>query len=74
MARRVQLARAIVFDPDLVMYDEPFAGQDPITLGVLMREMRGLRNALKVTSIVVSHSVEEVLAIADDTYVIADRS
>ncbi|MEK6805609.1 MAG: ABC transporter ATP-binding protein [Pseudomonadota bacterium] len=73
MARRVALARAIALDPDLVMYDEPFAGQDPITLGVLQRLIRKLNDALELTSVVVSHSVEEALAISNDVYVIADR-
>jgi phospholipid/cholesterol/gamma-HCH transport system ATP-binding protein len=73
MMRRVALARAIVMDPDLVMYDEPFAGLDPITLGVLMRLITTLNQNLGLTAIVVSHSVDEVLAIADDIYVLADR-
>ena len=73
MMRRVALARAIVMDPDLVMYDEPFAGLDPITLGVLMRLIKILNENLGLTAIVVSHSVDEVLAIADDIYVLADR-
>jgi phospholipid/cholesterol/gamma-HCH transport system ATP-binding protein len=72
MSRRVALARAIALDPDLVMYDEPFAGQDPITLGVLMRLIRALNDALGLSSIVVSHSVEEVLAIADDVFVVSE--
>jgi phospholipid/cholesterol/gamma-HCH transport system ATP-binding protein len=73
MMRRVALARAIVMDPDLVMYDEPFAGLDPITLGVLMKLIRTMNENLGLTAIVVSHSVDEVLAIADDIYVLADR-
>lgn len=73
MSRRVALARAIAMDPDLVMYDEPFAGMDPITLAVLMRLIRALNDNLGLTSIVVSHSVEEVLEIADDVYVLADH-
>lgn len=71
MARRVALARAIALDPQLVMYDEPFTGQDPISMGVLMRLIRSLNDALGLTSIVVSHDVEEVLSIADHAYVIA---
>ena len=71
MARRVALARAVVMDPDLVMYDEPFTGQDPISMGVLMRLIRSLNDALGLTSIVVSHDVEEVLSIADYVYVVA---
>lgn len=72
MTRRVALARAIALDPDLVMYDEPFAGQDPISMGVLMRLIRMLNDALGLTSIVVSHDIEELLSIADYGYVIAD--
>jgi len=55
-----------------VMYDEPFAGQDPITMGVLMRLIRTLNDALGLTSIVVSHDIQEVLSIADYAYVVAD--
>ena len=73
MMRRVALARAIAMDPDLVMYDEPFAGLDPITLGVLMRLIRTMNENLGLTAIVVSHSVEEVLAIADNVYVLSER-
>ncbi|WP_420464427.1 ABC transporter ATP-binding protein [Panacagrimonas sp.] len=72
MARRVALARAIALDPDLVMYDEPFAGQDPISMGVLMRLIRTLNDALGLTSILVSHDLQEVLSIADYGYLIAD--
>jgi len=71
MSRRVALARAIALDPALVMYDEPFTGQDPISMGVLMRLIRTLNDALGLTSIVVSHDVEEVLSICDHAYVIA---
>lgn len=71
MARRVALARAIALDPDLVMYDEPFTGQDPISMGVLMRLIRRLNDALGLTSVVVSHDVDEVLSIADYAYVLA---
>jgi phospholipid/cholesterol/gamma-HCH transport system ATP-binding protein len=73
MSRRVALARAIALDPHLVMYDEPFAGMDPITLGVLMRLIRTLNDSLGLASIVVSHSVDEVMSIADDVHVLADR-
>lgn len=72
MSRRVALARAIALDPDLVMYDEPFAGQDPISMGVLMRLIRTLNDALGLTSIVVSHDLQEVLSISDYGYLIAD--
>lgn len=70
MARRVALARAIALEPELVMYDEPFTGQDPISMGVLMRLIRSLNEALGITSIVVSHDVEEVLSIADYAYIV----
>ncbi len=72
MARRVALARSIALDPDLVMYDEPFAGQDPISMGVLMRLIRTLNDELDLTSIIVSHDLNEVLSIADYGYLIAD--
>lgn len=71
MARRVALARAIAFDPMMVMYDEPFTGQDPISMGVLMRLIRTLNDALGLTSIVVSHSVDEVMSISDYVYIIS---
>lgn len=72
MNRRVALARAIALDPDLIMYDEPFAGQDPIVMGVLTRLIRSLREALDLTTIVVSHDVAETLSIADYIYVVAE--
>ena len=72
MNRRVALARAIALDPELIMYDEPFAGQDPIVKGVLVRLIRTLREALGLTAIIVSHDVAETLSIADYVYVIAD--
>lgn len=72
MNRRVALARAIALDPDLIMYDEPFAGQDPIVMGVLTRLIRSLRDALDLTSIIVSHDVSETLSIADYIYVVAE--
>jgi phospholipid/cholesterol/gamma-HCH transport system ATP-binding protein len=72
MARRVALARAIALDPKLILYDEPFAGQDPISLGVLVRLIRTLNDALGLTSVVVSHDVAETAAIADEIYVISD--
>jgi phospholipid/cholesterol/gamma-HCH transport system ATP-binding protein len=70
MARRVALARAIVFDPDMVMYDEPFTGQDPISMGVLMRLIRSLNESLGITSVVVSHDVAELLSICDYAYIV----
>lgn len=72
MARRVALARAISLDPQLIMYDEPFTGQDPISMGVLVKLIKTLNNTLGLTSIVVSHDVHETLSIADYVYIIAD--
>lgn len=72
MARRVAFARALALDPMLVMFDEPFTGQDPITLGVLVRLIRHLNDALGLSSIVVSHDVTETLSIADHLYVLAE--
>ncbi len=72
MARRVALARAIALDPELIMYDEPLSGQDPISKGVLLRLMRTLNDSLGLTSIIVSHDVQETLSIADYVYVISD--
>jgi len=72
MARRVALARAIALDPDLLMYDEPFTGQDPIAMGVLVTLIKNLNLALKTTNIVVSHDIHETSSIADKLYVIAD--
>lgn len=71
MARRVALARAIALDPELIMYDEPFSGQDPISMGVLVKLIRTLNDALGLTSIIVSHDVQETLSIADYAYVIS---
>jgi phospholipid/cholesterol/gamma-HCH transport system ATP-binding protein len=72
MARRVALARAIALDPDLLMYDEPFTGQDPIAMGVVLTLIKNLNLALKTTNIVVSHDIHETSSIADKLYVIAD--
>lgn len=71
MARRVALARAIALDPDLVMYDEPFAGLDPISLGTAAQLIRHLNQSLGMTSVVVSHDVDETFAIADHVVVLA---
>jgi len=71
MARRVALARAIALDPMMVMYDEPFTGQDPISMGVLVKLIRELNDALSLTSIVVSHDVKETAAIADYIYLLS---
>jgi phospholipid/cholesterol/gamma-HCH transport system ATP-binding protein len=72
MARRVALARAIVMDPQILIYDEPFAGLDPISMGVVMRLIRSLNDALGVTSIVVTHDVQEVSQIADACYILSE--
>tara|TARA_R110002020_G_scaffold135739_2_gene303137 strand:- start:4438 stop:5367 length:930 start_codon:yes stop_codon:yes gene_type:complete len=72
MKRRVALARAIALDPELMMYDEPFVGQDPISMGVLVRLIRLLNDALGLTSIVVSHDLAETASIADYLYVVGD--
>jgi len=71
MARRVALARAMALDPMMIMYDEPFTGQDPISMGVLVKLIRQLNDAARLTSILVSHDVAETCAIADLVYVIS---
>lgn len=73
MARRAALARSIALDPDLIMFDEPFVGQDPISMGVLVRLIRDLNSSLNLTSIIVSHDVKEVMEIADYLYIMADK-
>lgn len=72
MARRVALARAIALDPDLIMYDEPFAGLDPISLGTAAQLIRRLNDTLGITSIVVSHDLEETFRIADHVIILAN--
>lgn len=72
MARRVALARAIALDPELLMYDEPFTGQDPISMGVLVTLIKNLNLALKTTNLVVSHDIHETSSIADKLYIISD--
>ena len=72
MARRVALARAIVMDPDILIYDEPFAGLDPISMGVVMRLIRSLNDALGISSIVVSHDVREIALLADQSYILSE--
>ncbi len=74
MARRVALARAIVLDPELIMYDEPFAGLDPISLGTAAQLIRQLNDTLGITSIVVSHDLEETFRIADKVIILANGS
>ena len=70
MARRVALARAIVMDPEVLIYDEPFVGLDPVSMGIIVRLIRRLNDALGITSIVVSHDVQEVGSIADYSYLL----
>ena len=72
MARRVALARAIALDPMMIMYDEPFTGQDPISMGALLKLIRELNDALGLTSVVVSHDVQETLAISDYVYLLSE--
>jgi len=72
MARRVALARAMVMDPDILIYDEPFVGLDPISMGVIVRLVRRMNDALGITSIIVSHDVAEVSTVADRSYLISD--
>ncbi|HAB92614.1 MAG TPA: phospholipid ABC transporter ATP-binding protein MlaF, partial [Pseudomonas sp.] len=72
MKRRVALARAIALDPDILLYDEPFVGQDPIAKGVLVRLIRLLNDALGITSVVVSHDLAETASISDYLYVVGD--
>ncbi len=72
MARRIALARAIALDPELVMYDEPFAGLDPISLGTAAQLIRRLNDAMGLTSIVVSHDLEETFSIADQVVILAN--
>jgi phospholipid/cholesterol/gamma-HCH transport system ATP-binding protein len=71
MARRVALARAIVMDPDILIYDEPFVGLDPISMGVICRLIKQMNEALGITSIVVSHDVKELATIAHDSFLLS---
>ncbi|MCK5356043.1 MAG: ABC transporter ATP-binding protein, partial [Methyloprofundus sp.] len=72
MARRVAMARALALDPEMVLYDEPFTGQDPISLGVLVELIKTLNHTLHLTSIVVSHDVQETASIADYIYLMSE--
>ena len=74
MARRVALARAIALDPRLAMYDEPFVGLDPISMGVIVKLIRELNDALDLTSVVVTHDVQEGLSIADYVYILGNQN
>jgi len=72
MARRVALARAMVMDPDFLIYDEPFVGLDPISMGVIVRLVRKMNDALGISSILVSHDVDEISTVSDCSYLISD--
>ncbi len=72
MARRVALARAMVMDPDILIYDEPFVGLDPISLGVIVRLVRRMNETLGITSIVVSHDIDELAEVSDKGFLISD--
>ncbi len=72
MARRVALARAMALDPQLMLYDEPFTGQDPISMGVLVKLIKMVHDILGLTSVIVSHDVPETVSIADYIYLISD--
>lgn len=72
MQRRVALARTISLDPEIIMYDEPFAGQDPIAMGVLVKLIKELNQSLGLTSIIVSHDVQETASIADEIYILSN--
>jgi len=72
MARRVALARAMALDPQLMMYDEPFVGQDPISMGVLVKLIKTLNDVLGLTSIVVSHDIHETFDVADYIYILSE--
>ncbi|MDA0681498.1 MAG: ATP-binding cassette domain-containing protein [Proteobacteria bacterium] len=71
MARRVALARAMVMDPDILIYDEPFVGLDPISMGVIVRLVRKMNDALGISSILVSHDVQEIATVADCSFLIS---
>jgi phospholipid/cholesterol/gamma-HCH transport system ATP-binding protein len=71
MARRVALARSIALDPQLILYDEPFTGLDPISFGVIVRLIRSLNDSLGATSIIVTHDVQEALGVVDYVYFMA---
>ena len=72
MARRVALARAMVMDPDILIYDEPFVGLDPISMGMVVRLVRRMNDTLGISSIVVSHDINEIAKVSDRSYLISD--
>lgn len=72
MARRAALARSIALDPELIMYDEPFVGQDPITMAILVKLISDLNKYLGITSVVVTHDVTEIMSIAHQVFIVAD--
>jgi len=72
MARRVALARAMVMDPDILIYDEPFVGLDPISMGVIVRLLRRMNDTLGISSIVVSHDIKELAVVSDRSFLISD--
>ena len=72
MARRIALARAIILDPEIILYDEPFAGQDPISMGVLRELIHQINKVLGISSIIVSHDIPETLSISDQVHILAD--
>ena len=72
MQRRVALARAIALDPDMIMYDEPFVGLDPISMGIIVKLIRELNDTLGLTSVIVTHDVSEGRSIADYLYLLGD--
>ncbi len=74
MARRAALARSIALDPDLIMYDEPFVGQDPITKGVLVKLIADINLSLGITSVVVTHDVKEILEVAHYVYILSETN
>ena len=74
MARRAALARSIALDPELIMYDEPFAGQDPISMGVIVKLIKSLNESMGLTTVIVTHDVQEVMTIADYVYIMANKT
>jgi phospholipid/cholesterol/gamma-HCH transport system ATP-binding protein len=72
MARRVSLARAVAMDPEMILYDEPFAGQDPIAMAVLQRLIKSLNSQMQLTSVLVSHDIAEACAIADEVILLGE--